>query len=409
MKLFRIFIFALPVVFCVAVSAQQVTFELIPGAFSASDMTPDGKYVVGNAVSGPYRYDTQTGDMLILPGASISASAVAVSDDGSVILGNIDEDGAGGNQSTAGIWRESTNTWVSLGYFKSAAAACGSLSSAYELSADGTIATGLGWVDGCNARAFRWSEETGLQAMDMATPDTPSGDRASVISADGSIMGGFAQGSFSRTPAIWNGNDLTAELLDPPNGDALGEIFGIKDDGSILYGSWEGAANHWVYDDVNDEWDRSQIAQGSLIASWQGIPCDAGDNGTVIGFDILMTNRRAWIQYQGDGDLILLKSWANANGANIPVEQALEVATRISTDGTLVCGHSAFPSVGWLLRITPDVLLGDVNLDGAVNLLDVAPFVELLSNGGFQAEADINQDGVVDLLDVAPFVDLLSG
>ena len=60
-------------------------------------------------------------------------------------------------------------------------------------------------------------------------------------------------------------------------------------------------------------------------------------------------------------------------------------------------------------NLIADVLLGDVNLDGAVDLLDVAPFVELLTNGRFQVEADINQDGEVDLLDVAPFVDLLTG
>ena len=55
-----------------------------------------------------------------------------------------------------------------------------------------------------------------------------------------------------------------------------------------------------------------------------------------------------------------------------------------------------------------DVLLGDVNLDGDVNLLDVAPFVELVSTGTFQAEADTNQDGAVNLLDVGPFVSLLA-
>ena len=55
------------------------------------------------------------------------------------------------------------------------------------------------------------------------------------------------------------------------------------------------------------------------------------------------------------------------------------------------------------------LILGDVNGDGSVNLLDVQPFVELLTSGGYQAEADINQDGVVNLLDVGPFVELLSG
>ena len=35
-------------------------------------------------------------------------------------------------------------------------------------------------------------------------------------------------------------------------------------------------------------------------------------------------------------------------------------------------------------------MLGDVNCDGVVNLLDVAPFVDLVSNGGFSTKADIN-------------------
>ena len=55
------------------------------------------------------------------------------------------------------------------------------------------------------------------------------------------------------------------------------------------------------------------------------------------------------------------------------------------------------------------LLIGDVNQDGVVDLLDVFPFVTLLSTGGFQEEADANQDGVVDLLDVEAFVELLTG
>jgi hypothetical protein len=55
------------------------------------------------------------------------------------------------------------------------------------------------------------------------------------------------------------------------------------------------------------------------------------------------------------------------------------------------------------------ILLGDVNGDGEVNLLDVQPFIDLLASGGFLPEADINGDGLVNLLDVDPFVALLSG
>ena len=57
----------------------------------------------------------------------------------------------------------------------------------------------------------------------------------------------------------------------------------------------------------------------------------------------------------------------------------------------------------------PSFILGDVNGDGVVNLLDVTPFVEAITTGNFVAEADINGDGVVNLLDVDPFVDLLIG
>ena len=65
-------------------------------------------------------------------------------------------------------------------------------------------------------------------------------------------------------------------------------------------------------------------------------------------------------------------------------------------------------------QVTPlggdKVLRGDVNCDGVVDLLDVAPFVEILTSGlGFDPKADINGDGTVDLLDVAPFVELLTG
>ena len=55
------------------------------------------------------------------------------------------------------------------------------------------------------------------------------------------------------------------------------------------------------------------------------------------------------------------------------------------------------------------VLLGDVNCDGAVNLLDVDPFIDALSSGDYNLKADINQDDAVNLLDVDPFIAILSG
>ena len=57
----------------------------------------------------------------------------------------------------------------------------------------------------------------------------------------------------------------------------------------------------------------------------------------------------------------------------------------------------------------PDVLIGDVNDDGMVSFLDIAPFIAVLSVGDFVDQADVNRDGMVDFLDIAPFIALLSG
>ena len=60
-------------------------------------------------------------------------------------------------------------------------------------------------------------------------------------------------------------------------------------------------------------------------------------------------------------------------------------------------------------QVGSKILLGDVNLDGVVNLLDVAPFIDRIALGVFQGEADTNEDGVVNLLDVEPFIAILAG
>ena len=58
---------------------------------------------------------------------------------------------------------------------------------------------------------------------------------------------------------------------------------------------------------------------------------------------------------------------------------------------------------------SPVFELGDVNGDNIVNLLDIAPFVDLLSTGEYLEPADTNGDREINLLDVQPFVEILSG
>ena len=365
-----------------AIAGDTVTFELIPDALSANDLTPDGRYVVGQASNQLYRYDTVSGEMLFLPAPA--TDAVAISDDGSVILGEIINEKL--NVSEAAIWNEADNTWTGLGVLDT----CDFFgTSAYELSADGTAATGLAW-NGCSGRGFLWTESEGMQELQgLANGNC----RSSVMSADGTRFGGFAQGSFSRTPAIWD-DTLAGELLDPPNGDLLGEVHGMSDDGTQLLCEWDGDAA--IVADGGVE----VLGMGSVYPGWTGIPMDIADDGTVVGFDIIQTLRIAWIQPQGMGMLQDLEVWIEANGGDVPDNIDLQVVQAVSSNGRKLIGHGAFTGA-WLVTIAGDCP-ADTNDDGTVDVQDLVNVI--LAWGTDDANADVNADGVVDVQDLVDVI-----
>ena len=61
----------------------------------------------------------------------------------------------------------------------------------------------------------------------------------------------------------------------------------------------------------------------------------------------------------------------------------------------------------FVYRFDGNGIVGDVNCDGVVDLLDVGPFIDAIILGEFSVKADINADGSVNLKDVQPFVALL--
>ena len=109
----------------------------------------------------------------------------------------------------------------------------------------------------------------------------------------------------------------------------------------------------------------------------------------------------------GNGDTLTNLAMFSA-GIDFPAETASTVTLRF---GYLCADNNwwfAFDNV--LVEADASTfILGDVNCDGAVDLLDVTPFVQLLTSGVYVAKADINEDGSLDLLDVTPFVELLGG
>ena len=79
-----------------------------------------------------------------------------------------------------------------------------------------------------------------------------------------------------------------------------------------------------------------------------------------------------------------------------------------SDDTALNGGYNAIGSYRLTLSVGTEVLLGDANLDGVVDFLDITPFITLLTTNDFLAEADINGDGAVTFLDITPLIDILT-
>ena len=92
-----------------------------------------------------------------------------------------------------------------------------------------------------------------------------------------------------------------------------------------------------------------------------------------------------------------------------PEGSSVDILTTRGATGIVHQGMLLDPLFGVATINVGDVLKGDVNCDGIVDLLDVQPFVDLLASGGYSDKADINSDGVLNLVDVQPFINLLTG
>ena len=123
--------------------------------------------------------------------------------------------------------------------------------------------------------------------------------------------------------------------------------------------------------------DHVQLSEGGVDNTRADERSDEAQIGGV------WANQSDWVNVQSDTLSIVLLTDSASNELHSPADYAV---------------NNPIPFV-----------VGDVNCDGQINLLDVAPFVDAISSGIFDPKADINNDTNVNLLDVQPFIQLLSG
>lgn len=207
--------------------------------------------------------------------------------------------------------------------------------------------------------------------------------------------------AFEGNPDIFSFEDLSLDnahlfFLNGEDGLAIGLIYFSNDaitadavlDGSSMFNA---TPDPYLFRDGVGA-DTYSVVDGNLVTS-HIIGNPATTDGYVADLDGVFLQ---------DGDTLTLS--ISSSGLN-----NLLVWDSGSNSFRIVDSFDAGLCIATFTRVSETPLLGDINRDCVINLLDVLPFVDLLASSEFHAEADINQDGVVNLLDVAPFIQLLSG
>ena len=192
-----------------------------------------------------------------------------------------------------------------------------------------------------------------------------------------------------------------------PNGDYIGgEILALTTDGhSLLYPVvWEGSAR------------TLRVLRDGTGSFVQGNTLDVSDAGIVVGaFFNAAFDSFGFIWRPEFGDNVrLFEDWLDEVAPNNTFTAGSFFVNSVATVSdnrllfTVLDRNGSFSLIDLTLEST-DIMLGDVNLDGAVDFFDIAPFIDRLSTQTFQAEADIDGNGVVNFFDISPFIGLLSG
>jgi probable HAF family extracellular repeat protein len=166
-----------------------------------------------------------------LPGAAVGSAALAVSADGSVVVG-VGDSGAL-NAGEAARWTAATG-WVGLGDLPGGSF----LSIATDVSADGSVICGNGttvpYSPYSPQEAFVWTATGGMVGLGGLA--NPVNSRAEAISDDGTTIVGVTTTAAGNEAFLWTLGTGMVALGDLPGGSVYSHALSVSADGSVVVG-----------------------------------------------------------------------------------------------------------------------------------------------------------------------------
>jgi probable HAF family extracellular repeat protein len=258
-----------------------------------------------------------------LPGGNFSSRATAVSDDGSVVVGNSSSAASGANSWEPFRWTR-TGGMVGLGFLPGKTYGVAS-----DVSADGSAVVGLGELPSTAFEGFHWTAASGMVGLGFL----PGGrwSSASSVSANGAVVVGWSTTAGSSEAFRWTQAGGMVGLGDLPGGPSTeGSAAGaVSRDGSVVVGEGRSAAGREAF-----RWTQAtgMVGLGDLPGGefWSYANAVSADGSVVVGRGGNARNEYEAFRWTPAGGMVGLGSPPGGRGSG---------AHAVSADGSVVVGN----------------------------------------------------------------------
>lgn len=401
---------------CSITAAQTLQLDWINNGVAGTSISGDGSVIVGNIVDdGSYEtFRWVQGDesytrlgRATVPVLGRGAGTPDVSDDGTRVSATVlttDE-----TLVTFGLWTDGLG-WQTQDVWPMAAdngEIDQSIASTWGLSGDGEHVTGFYWTTNGRAHPATWSPTGGAVPLEMRS--TTQSSRVNASNADGTVVAGWSESTTgSWQPTVWVNGVLT--VLDTIEA-GLDAVEAVNADGTVLVGqsydppTGRHVATVWRWDGT--QWNTEKLGRltlGSALSVCTGV---SADGSVIVGTNYFTYNGPfsdstgfVWTAATGMQDIETLIA---DQGLSLPAGYDVSGLEDVSADGTAAVGIALdanfYPGTFRVRFVEP--CPADVDGNGTLNLDDVNTFAAAFVGGDLLADVDGN--GMLNLDDVNIF------